>query len=148
MTMTKQPKLNLADMKALLPPVPVIATESLEQFEKIFDQVVATLNIADMVELLLIREFVLPSWEIARYTRHRVVAFDRKFKDTLASQVAHLQSQKARREALAKRLAEYLGQRPPEVSHLENLENKVTEAPTRSLTSSSIPPASLLITRR
>ena len=62
MTMTKQPKLNLADMKALLPPVPVIATESLEQFEKIFDQVVATLNIADMVELLLIREFVLPSW--------------------------------------------------------------------------------------
>jgi DNA repair exonuclease SbcCD ATPase subunit len=128
MTMTKQPKLNLADMKALLPPVPVIATESLEQVEKIFDQVVATLNIADMVELLLIREFVLPSWEIARYTRHRVVAFDRKFKDTLASQVAHLQSQKARREALAKRLAEYLGQRPPEVSHLENLENKVTEA--------------------
>jgi hypothetical protein len=42
MTMTKQPKLNLADMKALLPPVPVIATESLEQVEKIFDQVVAS----------------------------------------------------------------------------------------------------------
>ena len=27
--MTKRPKLNLAEMKALLPPVPVIATESL-----------------------------------------------------------------------------------------------------------------------
>jgi hypothetical protein len=128
MTMTKHSKLNLSDMKALLPPVPVIATESLEQFEKIFDQVAATLNIADMVELLLIRDFVLPFWEIARYTGHRVVAFDRKFKDTLAAQVEHLQSQKARREALAKRLAQYLGQRPPEVSHLENLEDKVMEA--------------------
>jgi hypothetical protein len=128
MTMTQQPKLNLADMKALLPPVPVIATESQEQLEKIFDQVLMTLKVQDMVELDLIRSYVLASWEIARYTRHRVVGFDRKFKDTVASQVAHLQNQKARREALAKRLAEYLGQRPPEVSHLENLEDKVTEA--------------------
>jgi hypothetical protein len=30
-------------MKALLPPVPVLATESLEQFEKVFDQVLVAL---------------------------------------------------------------------------------------------------------
>jgi hypothetical protein len=127
--MSKVVKLSVIDMKALLPPIPVLATESQEQFEKIFDQVLATLKIDDdMVELLLIRDFVLPSWEIARYTRHRVVAFDRKFKDMLASQVEHLQSQKARREALAQRLAEYLGQHPPEASRLVELEEKVMEA--------------------
>jgi hypothetical protein len=126
--MTKQPKLGLAEMKALLPPVPVLANESQEQFEKIFDQVLVTLKIDDMVELLLIEEFVRPAWEIARYTRHRVVAFDRKFKGYVSDKVSHLRDQQARRAALAQRLAEYLGQRPPEVSHLVKLEDKVMEA--------------------
>ena len=47
-----------------------------------------------MVELMLIRDFVIPSWELARYTRHRAVGFDRKFKETLETQLQHLQSQK------------------------------------------------------
>ena len=126
--MSNLPKLSLADMKALLPPVPVLATESLEQFEKVFDQILAALHVQDMVELILIRSFALPSWELDRYTRHRVVAFDRKFKAVLEDQVAHLQTQQARREALAQKLAEHLGQRPAEVGHLLQLENKVTEA--------------------
>jgi hypothetical protein len=125
---SRLPKLNLADMKALLPPVPVLATESLEQFEKVFDQVLVALHVQDMVELILIRNFALPSWELDRYTRHRVVAFDRKFKGVLQDQVAHLQTQQARREALARKLAEHLGQRPPEVGHLVQLENQVIEA--------------------
>ena len=128
--MSKRSKLSLADMKALLPPMPVIATESQEQFEKFFDQVAVTLDVEDPVELILIRDFVWPSWEIARYTRHRVVAFDRRFKGYVEGQVSHLQDQQARRAALAQRLAEYLGQRPPEVSHLVELEDKVMEAHT------------------
>ena len=126
--MNKQKQLSLADMKALLPPQPVLATESLEQFERFFDQVLAALKVRDMVELILIRDFAIPSWEGARYTRHRAVAFDRKFKDTVEIQLQHLQSQKARREALAQRLAEYVGQRPGDVSRLVQLEDQVKEA--------------------
>ena len=128
--MSKVSKLSLGDMKALLPPMPVLANESQEQFEKFFDQVATTLDVQEPIELVLIRDFVWPSWEIARYTRHRVIAFDRKFKDVLASQFEHLQSQKARREALAQRLAEYLSQRPADVSHLVEREDKVMEAHT------------------
>jgi hypothetical protein len=125
---SKVSKLSLGDMKALLPPMPVLANESQEQFEKFFDQVATTLDVQDPVELILIRDFVWASWEIARYTRHRVVAFDRKFKDILASQVEHLESKKARREALAQRLAEYVGQRTAEASQMVELEDKVMEA--------------------
>jgi hypothetical protein len=121
-------KVGLSDMKALLPPVPVLATESQEQFEKIFDQVVTALRVEDMVELILVRDFVLPSWEIARYTRHRAVAFDRKFKNIVVEQFSHLRDQKERREARAKRLAEYIGQRPADVSHLEKLDDTVMES--------------------
>lgn len=126
--MSKAVKLSMVQMKALLPPMPVLANESQEQFEKFFDQVATTLDVQDPVELILIRDFVWPSWEIARYTRHRVVAFDRKFKDIVASQVEHLQNKKTRREALAQRLAEYVGQRPAEASQLVELEDKVMEA--------------------
>ena len=126
--MNKKFQLSLTDMKALLPPLPVLATESLKQVERIFDQVAATLKTQDIVEGLLMWDFVIAAWEGARYTRHRTVAFDRKFKDTMEIQLQHLQSQKARREALAQRLAEYLGQRPSDVGHLVKLEDQMREA--------------------
>jgi hypothetical protein len=118
----------MADMKALLPPVPVLATESLQQFEKIFDQLVASLKCQDMVELIHIRDFALAAWEEARYTRHRVVAFDRKFKDVVAGAVPDYRDPKVRQKAVAERLAEYLPYRPRDVGHLIELEDKVMEA--------------------
>lgn len=123
--MGKVSKLSLADMKALLPPAPVLANESQEQFEKFFDQVQITLHIQDMVEMILVRDFVLPSWEMARYTRHRVVALDRKFKGELQQQVSHLRDKQARRAAFAQRLVVYLGLRPWEVSQLIELGGQV-----------------------
>jgi hypothetical protein len=92
--MTKASKFNLTEMKALFAAPPVLATESADQFEKVFDQVAASLNVQDMVELILVRDFATPSWELDRYTRHRTVAFDRKFKDTLEAQVQQLKTQR------------------------------------------------------
>ena len=126
--MTKASKFNLTEMKALFAAPPVLATESADQFEKVFDQVAASLNVQDMVELILVRDFAIPSWELDRYTRHRTVAFDRKFKDTLEAQVQQLKTQRARREACSARLAEHLVERPPEVAHLLELESKALEA--------------------
>jgi hypothetical protein len=126
--MGKVAKLSMADMTALLPPVPVLATESLQQFEKIFDQLVATLKCQDMVELIYIRDFALAAWEEARYARHRVVAFDRKFKDVVAGEVPDYRDPNRHQKAVAERLAEYLAYRPRDVGHLIELEDKVMEA--------------------
>jgi hypothetical protein len=126
--MGKAVKLTLADLKALLPPVPVLATESLQQFEKIFDHLVASLNCQDMVELIYIRDFALAAWEETRYTRHRVVAFDRKFKDVVAGEVPDHRDPGVRQKAIAERLAEYLAYRPRDVAHLIELEDKITES--------------------
>jgi hypothetical protein len=119
---------GLAEMKALFAAPPVLSTESAEQFRKVFDQVAVGLNVQDMVELILVRDFAISSWELDRYTRHRTVAFDRKFKDTLEAQVQQLKTQRARREAYSARLAEHLAQHPPDVAHLLELESKVLEA--------------------
>jgi hypothetical protein len=125
--MGKVVRLSVVDMKALLPPLPVLATESLEQFEKIFDQLIASLKCQDMVELIHIRDFAVAAWEEARYTRHRVVAFDRKFKDVVAGEVSDYDPN-VRQKAVAERLAEYLANRPRDIGHLVELEDKVMEA--------------------
>jgi hypothetical protein len=130
LNVSKIAKLSLADMKALLPPQPVLATESMEQFEKIFDQVAIRLNVKDIVELIQVRAFVTASWDEARYTRHRAVAFDRKFKETLEKQVEHLESKQARREALSRALAEHLGPGPAQARYLVHLEERVCDAHT------------------
>jgi hypothetical protein len=98
--MGKVVRLSVVDMKALLPPLPVLATESLEQFEKIFDQLIASLKCQDMVELIHIRDFAVAAWEEARYTRHRVVAFDRKFKDVVAGEVPDYRDPNVRQKAV------------------------------------------------
>jgi len=126
--MGKVVRLSVVDMKALLPPVPVLATESLEQFEKIFDQLIASLNCSDMVEMIYIRDFAVAAWEEARYTRHRVVAFDRKFEDVVAGEVPAERDPNVRQKAVAERLAEYLANRPRDIGHLVELEDKVMEA--------------------
>jgi hypothetical protein len=125
--MGKEVRLSLIDMKALLPPVPLLATESPQQFEKIFDHLVASLKCHDMVELIQIRDFALAAWEEARYTRHRVVAFDRKFKAVVAGEVPDHRDPNLRQKAVAERLAEYLAYRPRDVGQLVELEDKVME---------------------
>ena len=125
--MTKLTKFNLAETKALLARPPVLATELDERFERIFDQVVRSLHVEDAVELILVREFTITSWEIERYTRHRTIAFDRKVKDTLQVQLQQLKEQKARRQARIERFAEDQSRRPSEVAYLLQLEHRALE---------------------
>ena len=106
----KESKLGVpssAEMKVLLGPAPILSTESVEQFEQVFDRLVACLDVQDMVEGILIWGFVVPSWEINRYTRYRAVSFDRSFKQNLDFQVQRAKDQKAKRQELAAKLAQY-----------------------------------------
>jgi hypothetical protein len=54
--MIKASKFDLTEMRALFAAPPILATESADQFEKIFDHVAASLNVQDMMELILIRD--------------------------------------------------------------------------------------------
>jgi hypothetical protein len=75
--------LSAAEIKDLLGPPAILNTESAERFEKVFDQLIATITPRDMVEAILVRDYAVPSWEINRYTRHRTLSFDRSFKQNL-----------------------------------------------------------------
>ena len=48
---------NVAELKELLGPMLVLSSESAERFEGVFDKLLACLNVQDIVEGLLIRDY-------------------------------------------------------------------------------------------
>jgi hypothetical protein len=114
-----------AELRALLGPAPILSTESAEQFEKVFDQLIADLKVQDMVEGILVREFAVPSWEINRYTRHRALAFDRSFKQNIESQVQRIRGQKARKDELTRDLAQHLTRSPADIAEVVRFDDNI-----------------------
>lgn len=119
-----------AELLFLMGPPPVLSTESVERFEIVLDQLITTLKPQDMMEGILIWEFAVPSWEINRYTRHRTLALDRSFKQSLDFQVQRIKSQNARNQDSQNRLSEQLAQTPADIAHLTHLERKMGDSAT------------------
>ncbi len=119
-----------AAINALLGPAPILSTESAEQFDKVFDQLIVCLKVQDMVEGILIWDFAVPSWEINRYSRHRTVSFDRSFKQSLEFQVQRVKNEMAKTQGLASDIAQQATQSPFDIARLARLEKKVESSAT------------------
>ena len=117
--------INGTMLKQLLGPAPILSTESEEQFDQIFDQLIAALKPQDMVEGILTRDFAVPSWEINRNVRYRTLSLERSFRQSLDFQVQRIKSQNARKQELRKELAQTLAQTPADIARLTQLESKV-----------------------
>ena len=77
------------------------------------------------MELLLIRQVQDETWRILRYSRHGTVSIDRRFRQSLEFQSQRMKEQKARREALAKELAEKTGKPITDFARLMQLEGTI-----------------------
>jgi hypothetical protein len=97
--------LSPAEIKSLLGPAPILGTESADRFEKLFDQLIETFQLRDMVEAPLVWDFAVASWEISRYTRHRTLSFDRSYRRELHRQVEKIKGQRIMDKAPTTRLA-------------------------------------------
>jgi hypothetical protein len=77
------------------------------------------------MELLLIRQVQNETWKILRYTRHQTIAIDRRFRQSLEFQVKRTKEQKARREVLARDLAEQTGRPASDLTRLLHLHDTI-----------------------
>ncbi len=111
----------------LFGPLPVLTTENTEQFQEIFNQVIACLSPQDMIELMFIRDYVYEAWHINRLRRHGTVAIERWYHQSQAYQAQRIKVLKARRDDCVNKLAERLGQKPVDIAELIRLEEKVLE---------------------
>ncbi len=118
-------KPNLADFKVLFGPPPVLRTENREHYDEMFDRMAECFKPKDVVELTLIKHLVDAMWDIKRYTRHRTVAIERWFRQSLAFQAQRTKVQDQRKKSLAYDAAERVTQSPADVARLIELEDTV-----------------------
>ena len=118
---------NVAELKELLGPMLVLSSESAERFEGVFDKLLACLNVQDIVEGLLIRDYAEADWEARRYNRLRTLSFERSFKQSLDFQVQRLKAQRARKQEQVRDLAEYAALKPADIAEAMRLEQQVFE---------------------
>jgi hypothetical protein len=118
---------HVGDSKDLLGPPPVLASESLEHYQELFERVMAALKPKDIVEQILIRDFVHASWLVARFTRHGTVAVERWFHESLEFEAQRAKLQSQRREAISRPFAGKPGQ-PADVARLVDLVDIVEES--------------------
>jgi hypothetical protein len=84
----------------LFGPAPVLSTEDAGKFQSLLQQVTAALKPLDVVELILIRSFVIEVWTIERLRRHATVAIDRRYQEDLEHMLYRAKVQKARKDGL------------------------------------------------
>jgi hypothetical protein len=125
MASNKLSKTELDVCQALFGPSPVLSTENAENFQQILDRSLACLDSRDMVEVVLIRNFVVPAWENNRYARHRAVAVERWHAQSLEAMAHQAKLQQARKEELVRRKTADMGVQPADIGHLVELEDKV-----------------------
>jgi hypothetical protein len=95
---SKVPTLSAAEIKTLLGLPSILSTESAERFEMVFDQLIATFDLQDMVEATLVWDFAIASWECNRYTRSRALSFERSFQKELYCQVEKIKGQRVMKQ--------------------------------------------------
>ena len=119
MPTSKEPTANMlvpADTYVLLGPPPILSTESIGRFNGIFDQLVACLKPRDFLELKLISDFAVASWEADRYVGHRSLSFNRRFRQNIAHQIQELKAAKCEAKGAGGQLSRQSGERPSDIS--------------------------------
>jgi hypothetical protein len=121
----KLTKEQLTEFSALFGPPPVLSTENVEHYEAIWNHLLECLVPRDFLEMLLIKQVQTETWKILRYGRHQTLAINRRFRQSLEFQIQRRKEQKARREALARELAEKTGRPITDFERLMHLEGIV-----------------------
>jgi hypothetical protein len=121
---------NHSAAKALLPAPSILSTESVMEFERLFDKLLTCLNVQDALEAMLIRDLAELTWELHRYSRLRGLSFERSVKQSLDFQVQRMKAQQARKQEQIGTLAEHATQAPKDIAEVAYLERKLMNSPT------------------
>jgi hypothetical protein len=119
---------NVSAFEALSGPPPVLRTEERKLYDQIRAKFMSCFKPEDILEWQLINRLVDEAWFIKRYSRHQTLAIERRYQQSLEFRAQRLRAENARKEQLAKSMADRMRQKPAEVADLLHLEEKVVEA--------------------
>jgi hypothetical protein len=126
--MLDRPLPNFAELEALLGQPPVLRTEDAGLYQEIRARFMACFRPEDIVQWWLVDRLVDDAWLIKRYSRHRTVAVERWYQQSLQFQAQRVKLQSATKEKRTSFLADRMSQTPPEVAQLRHLEDTILES--------------------
>jgi hypothetical protein len=97
---------NFAKLREWFGPPPVLSTENQKAYDDLTMQLLQAFRPTDFIELMYIRQRADSTWEIVRYTRHKTLAIDRKFRARLEFQAKRERARAKLKEAKAGELGE------------------------------------------
>ncbi len=98
---------EITGLWALFGPPPVLSTENQQAYDQIRAGYVAYYKPTNSLQMKLVREVVDTEWEMSRFSRHRTVVIERRFRTQLENYASQLRSNNAGRKQEAERLSEY-----------------------------------------
>jgi hypothetical protein len=116
---------GLAELRDLLGPPPVLSTENVEAYDEILVRLMQCFVPADFMEQMLIKQLADWTWDMKRYTRHKTLAIERKFRQVREFQAKRAKAVAQNREAQARGLARGNGYPPNELGRMLELEDVV-----------------------
>jgi len=62
-------------------PAPVLSSENLADYQELLKQLVSSLKPRDFLEKILVKQIVDSTWELSRYSRHKILAVERRYRE-------------------------------------------------------------------
>jgi hypothetical protein len=87
-----------AELKTVLGPPPVLSTENAAAYEEIWAKFVDCFRPQDFVAHSFVRQLADCTWDILRYTRHKNLMIERKFRQQLENQAERMKLLAQRRD--------------------------------------------------
>ena len=97
---------SLIELIHLFGPPPVLGSENMDHYNEIAARLTECLEPRDFLELGQVRTVVDGTWEAQRYSRHRTLSVERRFRDSQEFQEKRTKDIKKRRDAALRELSE------------------------------------------
>ena len=131
--------LILAEIKTLCGQPPVLTTESTEAYTTMLLRIIESIWPRDFIERLFCRHIADSTWEIIRYTRHKMLLMERRHRQALDHRVQCIKVASQKKQAITepptdatraslKEIEAVMLQSPTEFDHAEALEHGIDYA--------------------
>lgn len=94
----KSPASILAKYKKLLGPAPILSSENPKDYDAIMARFTECLEPQNLIELMLINDLTVSTWEIMRYSQHKILLIERQHAKHQAIEEKRRQQEQKRKE--------------------------------------------------
>jgi hypothetical protein len=117
-----------AELKALFGPPPILSSENGKAYDEIMVRLIECFAPKDFMEQMLMKQLTDHTWDIKRYTYHKTLSIERKFRQRLGFLAKRAKAAAQSRDGQARRPADGDGKPVTELVRMHDLEDFVEGA--------------------